>query len=181
MTRTRWTPRWRRSGGPGAPPPRVSLQPEILDRARVGEALDPAPRRLGDARADAADEALLEDRRHQHVVGDDLLDLLQQRLALAAVELPGLPLEEIVHLRQRAVSVQPALGHERLQTGGRVAGGAGGADQQAAQLLVVPAAHERGALHVAHARADADLTEEVPDLLGQRGVGRQRREVARLE
>ena len=75
------------------------LELQVLGRPDVRVALDQPRRRLRDARAHAPGEGLLEDRGGQHLIGDDLLDLVQQRLALAAIHLVGLPLEEIVDLR----------------------------------------------------------------------------------
>src|SRR5262249_57101748 len=108
------------------------------------------------AGTDTPDEALLEDRRDLHLLGDDLLDLVQDALALGPVELLGLTLEEVVDLGQRAVGVHAALGHERLQPRRRVAGRAGGADHQALQLPVMPAPHHPPPLPPAYPRLALD-------------------------
>ena len=44
----------------------------------------------------------------------DALELVQQRLALLAVELAGLAAEEVVHLGQRAVGERAVLRDEQL-------------------------------------------------------------------
>ena len=59
--------------------------------------------------------------------------------------------------------------------------GAGGAHEEIAELLVAPGGEQGGALHRAHARADADRPEVVGDGLAHRVVGRERRELARVE
>src|SRR5215467_12813201 len=174
----------RGAGGPagrGATTNRVLLQLEILAGRGVGIALDQAGARHLDARAHAPDESLLEDRRDHSLIGDDLLDLVEERFTLLPVELLGLLLKQIVDLRQRAVRVETALGEERLEPGRRVAGRAGRADQQAFQLLLVPRGHERGAFHGPHARADPDALQVAAHGLGERRVGRQRREIAGVE
>ena len=75
-------------------------------------------------------EGLLVERRDEHPIGDDLLDLVQQRLALLAVELVRLPLEEIVDLRDGRRRRRCRLGEEGLEPGGGIARGAGGADER---------------------------------------------------
>src|SRR5262249_14883580 len=78
------------------------LELQILAGRGVRVALDQSRAWGLDARAHAPDEPLLEDRGHQHLVGDDLLDLVQLRLPLLAVELLLLTLEQVVDLGQRA-------------------------------------------------------------------------------
>src|SRR5262249_7132516 len=112
-----WAP-----AGRGATTNKVLLDLQILAGRGVRIALDQARARDLDARAHAPDESLLEDRRDHRLIGDDLLDLVEQGLTLLPVELLGLLLEEVVDLRQRAVRVQATLGEERLQPPRRVAG-----------------------------------------------------------
>src|SRR5437660_11473882 len=157
------------------------LELQILAGRGIRIALDQSGAGDLDARGDAPDEALLEDRRHQRLIGDDLLDLMEQGFALLSIELLGLLLEEVVDLGQRAVRIEAALGEERLEPRRRVAGRAGRADQEPLQLLLVPGGHERRALHCAHPGADPDALEIAADGLGQRRVGRERREVTRVE
>ena len=84
--------------GPTARTTALLLELQILAGRGVGEALDQAGAGLRHARAHAPDESQLEDRRDHHLVGDDLLDLVEQRLALLRGRAPGLALEEIVDL-----------------------------------------------------------------------------------
>src|SRR5207245_6850083 len=105
----------------------------------------------------------------------------EQRVALLYIETLSLLLEKVVNLRQRAVRIEAALGEERLEPRRRVAGRAGRADQEPLQLLLVPGGHERRALHCAYAGVDPDALEIAADGLGQRRVGRERREVTRVE
>src|SRR5919201_4736770 len=75
-----------------------ALYLQVLVRRGVREALDVIDGRLLHAGPDAPEERELVDRHVQHAVVHDLLDLVQQRLALLAVELARLPLEEILDL-----------------------------------------------------------------------------------
>ena len=135
------------------------------------------------ARADAPDEGLLEDRRRPCTWSrDDLLDLVEQRLALLAVELLGLALEEIVDLGQRAVGVDAVLGRRTARAAPpRCRPRRWRRSTRPVQLLLAPAGHEGGALHRPHAASDADGLRIAADRLAQRGVGRQRGEIAGVE
>src|SRR6185312_12876240 len=82
----------------GAELPR-SLEPEILVRRRVREALDVVHARLFHPRAHTPEEGQFVDGHVHHPVLHDLLDLVQHALALLAVQLPGLPVEERLDLR----------------------------------------------------------------------------------
>ena len=89
--------------GQASVPPPVSgagrlLQPQLFGGPRVGEALDQPEPALRHARAHRAKEGLLEDGRGQHLVVDDLLDLVELRLPALAIRLPGLALEQLVDL-----------------------------------------------------------------------------------
>src|SRR5439155_23728384 len=64
------------------------LQLDVLQRPRVGEAPDQVDAWLLHARADAPDEGQLVDRDVGHPIAEDLLDLVEQRLALPHVQLP---------------------------------------------------------------------------------------------
>src|SRR5678815_512430 len=122
-------------------PPMVdtgSLQLEILGGAGVGEPGDQARGGLLDSGTHAPDEALLEERRLHHLVEDDLLDLVEQGLALLPVGLARLTREEILEVGPRAVGIGAVLRHDHLETGGGVARRARGADGEPAQLLLPP-------------------------------------------
>src|SRR5215470_17217450 len=100
------------------------LEPDLFVRRRVRVGGDQGEGRLFDPGAHASNEAILPDLDKYHLVADDLLDLVQHLLALLAVDLLGLALEEILDLRQDAVRVAPLLRGERLHARGRVAAGA---------------------------------------------------------
>src|SRR5262245_48748058 len=101
------------AGGTGARA-RLLLEAQILERCRVRERRDQAERGLLELRTDPADEPVLPDGCEDHPVVQDLLDLVQHLLALLLVELLGLALEEILHLRQHAVRVGAALRRDAL-------------------------------------------------------------------
>src|SRR5207245_10160869 len=84
------------------------------------EAADQVDARLLHARADAPDERQLVDRDVRHPVVEDLLDLVQQRLALLHVQLPDLTLEEILDLGDDAGRISPTLADVRLQPRRRI-------------------------------------------------------------
>src|SRR5439155_2059434 len=85
------------------------LQLHVLQRARVREAADQVDARLLHARADTPDERQLVERDVRHPVVEDLLDLVEQRLALLHVELADLTLEEILDLGDDAGRVGATL------------------------------------------------------------------------
>src|SRR5206468_9515125 len=90
-------------GHAGALPVLFDLQ--ILEGARVRKAFYLPRPGLHHARAHTPDEPLLEEDRDERAIGDDLLDLVQLGLALLAVGLLRLALEQIVDFGQRAVRV----------------------------------------------------------------------------
>src|SRR5262245_166393 len=98
-----------------------TLHPHVLERAGVGEALDQVDARLVHARTDAPDERQLVDRHVDDLVVQDLLDLVQERLAPLRVGLARLPLEEVLYLGQDARGVDAALRDVGLEPGRRVA------------------------------------------------------------
>src|SRR5213594_4021483 len=132
------------------------LQFHVLQRPRVREAADQVDARLLHARADAPDERQLVDRDVGHPVVEDLLDLVQQRLALLHVQLAHLALEEILDLGDDAGRVGAALAHVRLEPRGGVGAGAADADDHVLELAVAPRRGERRPLHAPYLRPDAD-------------------------
>src|SRR5438270_10364093 len=76
-----------------------------------------------DARPDAGQERRLEDRREHHALVDELLDAMQQRLALLGIDLDRLFAEEPVDVGIAAVGADAAGDDERLDARRRVAGG----------------------------------------------------------
>src|SRR6185295_8044553 len=97
------------------------FQPDVLVRRRVREGRDQGEGRLLHLGSHASNEPILPDRSKYHLVVQDLLDLMQHLLALLAVELLRLALEEILDFREHAVRVAPFLGGEALDARGRVA------------------------------------------------------------
>src|SRR6266446_5248212 len=73
-------------------------QLQVLVGRGVREAPDMVHAGLLDARADAPEEGQLVDGHVQHAVVHDLLDLVDQGLALLPVHLAGLPLVEVLDL-----------------------------------------------------------------------------------
>src|SRR5512144_1728102 len=108
------------------------LELQILERRDV-EPGDRGREQVVDARADARREAEVIHRRVDHLVVQDPLDLVERRLALLAVELLGLPPEEIVDLGKRAVRERTLPGHERLQARGGVSADPADRQHDAAQ------------------------------------------------
>src|SRR2546421_325709 len=161
-------------------PPRSSGTRILTNRggsSAVSAITQPPP----SGRSPPPDEALLEERRGGHAIRDDLLDLMEQGLALLAVQLLRLALEQIVDFGQRAVRVGAALGEKRLEPRGGVARRACRADEESRQLLLSPRGEKGGALHHPHRGADPDGLEIAADRLPQRRVGRQRRESTCVE
>src|SRR5262249_6408121 len=78
---------------------------------------------------------------------EDLLDLVDQRLAPLHVDLARLPLEEILDLRNDTSGVRTFLADIRLEPRRGVTAGAGDADDQVLELLLTPRGGEGGALH----------------------------------
>src|SRR5262249_11354214 len=74
------------------------LELQVLVRRRIREQRDEAQARLLDARTDPVQEAQLPERRVQHAVVGQALDLLEQGLAPLGIELARLLDEEIVHV-----------------------------------------------------------------------------------
>src|SRR5882672_899853 len=93
-------------------PPLFELQ--VLEGTGIRKALDEPRRRFVDPRPHPPGEGLLVERRDEHALGDDLLDLVQQALTFLAIQLIRLPLEEIFDLGKDAVRVGAALGEEGL-------------------------------------------------------------------
>src|SRR5262249_3461569 len=98
---------------------------QILVGSRIRIARNQADPGLLHARADSGHGAQLVDGRVHDVVVQDALDLMEQRLALCAIYLAGLALEQILHLGEDAVRVDPGPGHIGLEPGRRVSAGAG--------------------------------------------------------
>src|SRR5439155_1542177 len=105
---------------------------------------------------DAADEPVFPDRREDHAVVQDLLDLVKELLALLPIELARLALEEVLHLGHDAVGVDAALRRDGFDARGRVTAGADRAQDDAVKLLLPPRREPRRAFHRAEPDPDAD-------------------------
>src|SRR6266487_5764332 len=166
---------------PQSPARLWSLDPDVLQRARVGEASDQVDSWLLDAGANAPDERQLVDRNLDHAVVEDALDLVDQRLALLRVRLPRLALEQVLDLGDHAGRVDAVLADIGFEPGGRVAAGARDADNHVLQLLLAPCGRHGRALHGANPGADADILQIPGERLAHREVGRPGIEIARVE
>src|SRR5207253_1966471 len=127
------------------------------------------------------DEGQVVDRDVDHLIVDDLLDLVELGLALLGVELASLAMIEVVDLWHAAVRVDSVPGGVGLETRRRIAERGRDDQDDAAKLLLPPLGEVGGALHRARLRADADRLEIALDRLGHGVVGRERIEVAALE
>ena len=93
----------------------------------------PKPR-LADARTQAVDEAELPDRREDPPLIDELLNFVQQRLALLLIEFGRLLLEHLVDVRIVPIDVWATLDREQLKPRGGVAEGTAAALDDALQV-----------------------------------------------
>src|SRR5689334_24738417 len=84
-------------------PPSAFLQADFLQRRRPRIRVDEHQRRLLHTWADAAGPDVIEDAREAGAVVEHLLDLMQHRFALLAIELARLFLVERLDIRVRAV------------------------------------------------------------------------------
>src|SRR4029077_409471 len=141
----------------------VLSQAHVFERRRPRIRVDQHERGLRHPRADSAGPDVLEDRRDPHALVHDLLDLVQERLALLAIGLAGLPLVEVVDVGVAAVGVgalaRIELGHPR----GGVAVEGARADADSLRLLGLDRRKIRGALHGPHLQLDADRLEIADD------------------
>src|SRR5215468_1592555 len=157
---------------------RLALQPKVLERRRVGERRDQLQPGFLDVRPEGPDEPVFPDRREDHALVQEPLDLEQRLLALLAVQLLQLGLKEALDLRDRAVGQGAPAGRDGLEARRGIAGRARRADEEPPQLLVPPGREQRSALHRPHAGPDAHSGQVVRDGLAHRIVRRERRELA---
>src|SRR5258708_10639096 len=97
------------------------LEPDVFIGRRVRERGNESERGLLHTRAHTADEAVLPDGSEDLLLVQGALDLVQKLLALLAVRLAGLPLEEVLDLGQHARGVAAALDGQAGQARGLVA------------------------------------------------------------
>src|SRR4029077_3052960 len=85
------------------------FQGDVLVRRRVGEAGDQPEPRLADPRANTVDKGQLPDRRVDRPLINQLLHLVQDRLALLVVEFYSLLLVELVEIGVAPINKNSAL------------------------------------------------------------------------
>jgi hypothetical protein len=99
------------AGGLGA------LQGDVLVGRGVGIIRDRTKTRFSDSRPHTVDEGQLPDRRDHRVLVNQLLDLVQGRLAMLVVQLCRLFLEKCVDVWVAPVGLGPALDDKGLDGG----------------------------------------------------------------
>src|SRR5207249_2032432 len=114
------------------------LELQIFVWRGIRKALDVIDARLLHAWPDAPGKRELVDGHVEHAVDHDLLDLVEHRLALLPIELPGLPREEVFDLGHDARRVDAVLGHVRLDPGRRIAGRSPESHDHAFDLVLAP-------------------------------------------
>lgn len=87
------------------------------------------------------------ERDVQHALIGQLLDCVQQFLALFPVQLPGLLLEQLVDVRVAAISIGSAARQVVLDPGGGVAEAPSASEQQVFQRLLLPGCQVGRSLH----------------------------------
>src|SRR5580765_8651266 len=157
------------------------LQPHVFERRRPGIGVDQHERRILDARPDAAGPDVLEDRRDARALVHDLLDLVQERLALLTVGLARLLLVERVGVGIAAVGVGALAGIDLGHPRGGVAVERARADAESLGLLGLYRREVRGAFHRPHLQLDAHRLKVADDRLPEREVRRKLVELAGVE
>src|SRR4029434_2054908 len=110
----------------------------ILVRRRVDVASDESDPRLLHPGPHAIQGGVLPDRRDHHLLVQELLDAVQDRLALLRIELACLLPKEPVDVGIAAVNVGAASNHQGLESRGRVSGGDGVSLDETSVLLLDP-------------------------------------------
>src|SRR5215470_10343117 len=159
----------------------LRLEPHVLHWRGVRKRRDELEAAFLHAGPNAADEAVLPNRREDNALNEDLLDLVQQLFALPAIELARLTLEEIVHFGQCPVRKHAALRRQAFDSGGRVASRTLRAQHNSLQLLFAPGREPRGPFHCPEPDPDADRAEVASYRFGEREVRRIRRDVSAVE
>src|SRR5207237_2796126 len=123
------------------------LEADVLERGRPRIRIDHQEGGVGDAGPDGARPDVLVDRGEAHALVDELLDLVEQGLALFPVELAGLLLPQRVDVGIGAARVDAVARHELAHAGGGVAVERADAHAHALELLAHPRRDEGRALH----------------------------------
>src|SRR5215470_6261095 len=162
-------------------PPLLPLQGDVLVRRGVGMAGNEPEPGLPDTRAHSVEERELEDWSVHDARLDDLLHLLERRVAPLGVQLGGLLAEEAVEVWVAAVDVGAVGDHEGLEASGRIAKGAAGRLDDVLELLLRVGLEEGGTLQRHELDLDAYRLEVVHHDLGEVRVGGVAIEVACVE
>src|SRR3989449_10580099 len=119
-------------------PASLAFQLHVLVRRGEDVADDESDPRFLHPRSQAVHAGVQPDRRDHHLVVDELLDPVQDRLAPLRVQLVRLFAEEPIDVGVASVGVGATPGQEGLDPGGRVAEGAAAALDEALILLFGP-------------------------------------------
>src|SRR6266849_8824974 len=144
----------------------LRLELQVLVRRRPRVVRDEAEPRFRHARTDPLQEGELPDRKDHGLVVDQLLDAMEERLALLRVELTRLLLEEPVDVGVSPVGVGATRDGERLDPGGRVAEDTAQPVDNVLQLLFPIRLEKPRPLERAKPRLDTDGLKIVEDRLG---------------
>src|ERR1700720_2008030 len=122
---------------------RSALQRDVLIGRGPRVSRDQAEGRLSDPLSDTAQSGQLPDRRGDHPLMHELLDFLQQRLALLMVEFGRLLLKQRIDIGIAVIGVGTTLHRERLEAGRGVAERGAAAHDQILELFLAVAFVER--------------------------------------
>src|SRR5262245_21192424 len=100
-------------------------------------------RMVGDARSDPNHHSRAPDWREHHAVDRELLNAVEQDLALGSIPLSRLLLEQLVDVRVAAIGVTSLRVDERLHARGRIPGIPRGCEKEPSELLLLPRGIER--------------------------------------
>src|SRR5262245_52077545 len=112
------------------------LEADLLVGCAEEVVVDQPQPRLRDARAVGVEAGDVPDGREHHSLVHELLDAMEERLASPAIELDGLLADEALDVGVAPIDVEAPGGHERVETGGRVAVGRTGHVHERANLLL---------------------------------------------
>src|SRR5438132_8885002 len=177
--RTSFTMRSSRDVSVGSPSSRLELQ--ILVGSGVSVVRDQAQPGLRHPRSHTVQEGGLEERSEHRLLVHELLDPVEDGLALLAVRLGGLLAEEPVDVGVAAVGVHALADHEGLDASGGVAEGGAALAMEVLELLLLIRLDDGGPLHRSQLDADTYGPQGVADELGDGGVHQVRRDLAGIE
>src|SRR6516165_4345220 len=158
-----------------------ALDRDVLEGCGVCEILDQPEPRLPDARPDAVDEGKLPDRCRDRLVVDELLDVIQDRLALFVVEDGCLLLIERIDVGVVAIGVGATLDDKGGEPGRGIAEGAAAAQDQVLEAFIGPSLDKGGAFEWPQLYLKPDGLKVVKNRLGDVRVRRVAVELAGVE